>query len=545
MDRMPHGQWAKPNTRAMTMQSQRGDRAVIRCRCHWNATGTRLHSYQGCRRLGRLRSLRVMSMPSRSRTIVIIGGGFCGTVLAANLLRSPTGIPTRIVLIERRAQLGRGVAYASGTFPFLLNVPAGRMSASSDDPSQLVSFARSRFPEVDADTYLPRQLYGEYLQHMLSEAVQAAPRQVQLERVHDEATAIRPIERTGPVIVEAGKRRWLADQVVFACGDPPSVCRAYATDIAAHPAYVRDPHEGECVRTSDNVVLFIGTGLTMVDVAVAAVANNPSVRLIALSRHGLLPAAQTGAAPQVLNAGLDLHSHFDRASLRQLFAGVRSLTQIVEQRGGDWREVFMRMRDVAPRLWRNLSDIERSRFMRHARVYWDVHRHRMPPAVAAQLASLQRSGQLQVRAGCVQQLCADNHRIAALWRPRGRLDTQELWIDRVVDCSGADRRLGHTTDILLRHLLDTGLASPDAQGFGVRTGQHGVLVNADGQSDARLLYLGPMLRADHWEATAVGELRAHAENLAAVLSKAQVLRQRQSAAPDLIRAESPKALGGG
>jgi uncharacterized NAD(P)/FAD-binding protein YdhS len=472
-------------------------------------------------------------MPSRSRTIVIIGGGFCGTVLAANLLRSPAGTPTRIVLVERRAQLGRGVAYASSTFPFLLNVPAGRMSASSDDPSQLISFARSRIPDVDADTYLPRQLYGEYLHHMLSEAVQAAPRQVQFEHVHDEGTAIRPIERTGPVIIDAGRRRWLADQVVFACGDPPSVCRAYATEVAAHPAYVRDPHEGECIRRSDKAVLLIGTGLTMVDVAVAAVANNPSVRLIALSRHGLLPAAQTAAAAPVLNAGLDLHSHFDRSSLRQLFAGVRSLTQIVERRGGDWREVFMRMRDVAPGLWRNLSDVERGRFMRHARVYWDVHRHRMPPAVAEQIASLQRSGQLQLHAGCIQQLCADNHRIAALWRPRGRFDTQELWIDRVVDCSGADRRLASTTDLLLRHLLDTGLASPDAQGLGVRTGKHGALVNSDGQSDARLFYLGPMLRADHWEATAVGELRAHAEKLAAVLSGPEALRHRQGAAAEL------------
>jgi len=462
-------------------------------------------------------------MPSRSHTIVIIGGGFCGTVLAVNLLQSQTGIPTRIVLIERRAELGRGVAYASRTFPFLLNVPAGRMSASSRDPSQLVEFARFRLPDVDANTYLPRQLYGEYLQHMLSEAVRAAPRHVQLERVQDEATEIQTIERTGPVIVRAAECRWLADQVVLACGSPPPVGGAYARDIAAHPAYVRNPHEGECIRASDNVVLLIGTGLTMVDVAVAAVAKNPSVRLLALSRHGLLPTAQTDLRPLALSTGLDLHSHFDRSTLRQVFAGVRSLAQTVEGRGGDWREVFIRMRDVAPSLWRNLSEVERRRFMRHARVYWDVHRHRMPPAVAEQVASLRRTGQLQVRAGCIQQLRADDHRLKALWRPRGRSDTRELSIDRVVDCSGDDRRLAHTTDILLRHLLDTGLASPNAEGLGLRTGPHGALVNSDGQSEARLFYLGPMLRAEHWEATAVGELRAHAENLAAALSKAEVI----------------------
>ena len=43
------------------------------------------------------------------RTIVIVGGGFCGTVLATMLLRRPPATPTRLVLIERgRACRSRG-----------------------------------------------------------------------------------------------------------------------------------------------------------------------------------------------------------------------------------------------------------------------------------------------------------------------------------------------------------------------------------------------------------------------------------------------------
>lgn len=431
-------------------------------------------------------------MPLRAHTIVIIGAGFSGTVLAANLLRSRIAIPTRIVLVERRAQVGRGVAYAARTYPFLLNVPAGRMSASAENPLQLVAFARSRLPDVDAGTYLPRQLYGEYLQHMLNDAERAAPQYVRLERIHGEATAIHPIERTGPVIVDVAKRRWLADQVVLACGDPPAIGRAYATDVSTHPGYVRDPYENECTRAADDAVLLIGTGLTMVDVALAAVAKKPSVRLIALSRHGLLPVVQGDTRPQVLDAALDLQRHFDSSSVRGLLSAARSLAQTVERRGGDWREVLMRMRDLAPKLWRNLSEIERRRFIRHARVYWDVHRHRMPIAIAEQVLSLQRSRQLQVRAGCIQQLRADGNRIAAMWRPRGRRDTQDLRVDRVVDCSGADGRLESTNDILLRYLIDAGLASPDPTGLGLRTGQYGALVDADGKSAKRLFYLGPM-----------------------------------------------------
>jgi uncharacterized NAD(P)/FAD-binding protein YdhS len=47
------------------------------------------------------------------RTIAVVGGGFSGTVLASRLLRLRPAQPIRIVLIERGARLGRGVAYAA------------------------------------------------------------------------------------------------------------------------------------------------------------------------------------------------------------------------------------------------------------------------------------------------------------------------------------------------------------------------------------------------------------------------------------------------
>lgn len=43
---------------------------------------------------------------------MIVGGGFSGTVLDSNLLRRPPAGPTRLVLIERASEVGRGAAYA-------------------------------------------------------------------------------------------------------------------------------------------------------------------------------------------------------------------------------------------------------------------------------------------------------------------------------------------------------------------------------------------------------------------------------------------------
>jgi uncharacterized NAD(P)/FAD-binding protein YdhS len=461
-------------------------------------------------------------MQSVSRTIAIIGGGFSGTVLAANLLRRPPSGPTRIILVERQEQLGCGVAYARTAHSCLLNVPAGRMSASSDEPLQLVEWARLRRADVSPDTYLPRQLYSEYLRSFLETARRRAPSHVQLERIHGEATAIHApgtsrVARAPFVVCVAGKQL-LADQVILACGDPPPVAREYAAAVADHPAYVLDPHRHAGASGADNTVLLIGTGLTMTDMAVALTARRPTVRLIALSRHGLLPASQATQSRVVLDTKLDLAATLAAPSLRALVAGAREIARIAQQRGGDWREAVTRVREVVPVLWNRFNPAQRAQFLRHARVYWDVHRHRMPPVVADRIRELTGSGQLQVHAGRIHQLRAAGERITVRWRPRGQSQAQQITVDRVLECSGSDCRLERTGDRLLRQLLESGYLCPDSTGLGLRTGVHGAVMDALGRPATQLFYLGPMLRADHWEAVAVGELRQRAEQLAAALA---------------------------
>jgi uncharacterized NAD(P)/FAD-binding protein YdhS len=458
-------------------------------------------------------------MQPRSATIAIIGGGFSGTVLAANLLQRPPLAATRVILVERRDHVGCGVAYAPGAFPYLLNVPAGRMSATSYDPGQFIEFARRHLPGAGADSYLTREFYGEYLQQFLRSAELAAPRHVQFERVHGDASAVRPLHAAGPLLVQLAEQQFLADQVVLACGDPPPAAKSYAAQVAGLTAYVPDPHQAQTVLPSDRTVLLIGTGLTMVDVAVAAAAHNPDVKIIALSRHGRLPSPQHSPSDAVLDVRLDLCGLLASRSLRSMVGSVRQLIRGVQAQGGDWREAITRTRECAPALWQKLSEADRQRFLRHVRVYWDTHRHRTPPEFAERVDAMLASGQLQVRAGCIAQLYGAAGRIGVRWRARGCRDMQQFSVDRVVDCSGSSHRLQRTGDPLWRQLIDAGMASPDAAGLGLRTGRHGALLDASGRPAERLFYLGPMLRADHWEATAVGELRGRAESLAAVLSQ--------------------------
>ncbi len=451
-------------------------------------------------------------------TIAIVGGGFCGTVLAANLLRNPPPSPTDVVLIERGSEVGRGMAYALRDFPYLLNVPAARLSADSGDPQQFLRFARRRVPDADGEDFLPRALYGDYLQDVLVQAERAAPGHVRLERIEAQVRRVSPCG-DGRFELRMGDRPSIAaGRVILALGNPPPPAPPWADAVRDHGAYRHDPWNLPRTLGAEHSVLIVGNGLTMVDV-VSALARDPNraPQLHTISRRGLLPQAQTAFQPTAVRGdGEDLLACAD--SIRRVLRMTRELAREVESRGGDWREAVTFVRHLAPTLWQRLPPVERRRFTRHLQAQWDVHRHRLPPQAGAVIASLRRSGQLRVNAGRIETITAQGERLRVAWRPRGG-GAAALTADLVVNAMGPDYALGRSSDGLLESLRASGLVCADELNLGVRTGRHGACLDARGRASEALYYLGPMLRADHWEATAAAELRNHAERLAAHLAR--------------------------
>ena len=118
--------------------------------------------------------------------VLIVGGGFSGTLLAINLLRHEG---PRATLIERRpSQVARGVAYSAAHPSHLLNVRAGNMSALPDEPDHFVRWLEAR-GEGGRTTFVPRVAYGAYLREMLDAARAAAPGRTWL--VEGEAVDLR------------------------------------------------------------------------------------------------------------------------------------------------------------------------------------------------------------------------------------------------------------------------------------------------------------------------------------------------------------------
>ena len=76
------------------------------------------------------------------RKVMIVGGGASGVIFAVNLARASSD--TDITIIERRADLGRGLAYSTKDPTHLLNVRAANMSGFADDPEHFATLSLRR-----------------------------------------------------------------------------------------------------------------------------------------------------------------------------------------------------------------------------------------------------------------------------------------------------------------------------------------------------------------------------------------------------------------
>ena len=451
-------------------------------------------------------------------TVVIVGGGFSGAVLAINLLRRPPAKPTDLILIERNAGIGRGVAYAQREFPYLLNVAAGRLSIDVNDSQDFLHFARRYDSAAEAGDFLPRAWYGDYLEDALRRAESEAPAQIRLQRMHTEVRGIEADATMRMRVLAAEQAPILADRVVLALGNPPAPLLPWAEEVQDHPGYLHDPWHVPRALEPHHAVLVIGNGLTMADVVLALTHERDQGPMVhTLSRRGLVPLPQAlervepsvetmhGDGAQLLEA-----SH----SLRELLRTIRRLARESQARGGDWRPVIQLVRHWAQQLWHALPHPEQRRFVRHLLPIWSVHRHRQPPQSAQRLEQLREQGRLQVKAGRIQKMAERDGRIKVWWEPRGAADCESLHVDWVINALGPDYVLERTTDPLTQSLLKSGMIVADPLQLGLRTGAHGACIDREGRISERLFYLGPMLRAGHWEITGAAELLQWAEDLA-------------------------------
>jgi uncharacterized NAD(P)/FAD-binding protein YdhS len=111
---------------------------------------------------------------------------------------------------------------------------------------------------------------------------------------------------------------------------------------------------------------------------------------------------------------------------------------------------------------------------------------------------------------------------------RGRTGQQSLAVGAIINCTGPAGHVPVIADPLLRGLLSGNEARCDELGLGLDTLPDYRLA---GPLADRLFHVGPFLKGQFWEATAVPELREHACRLVDVLLADLANRPPHSGAP--------------
>jgi uncharacterized NAD(P)/FAD-binding protein YdhS len=172
-------------------------------------------------------------------------------------------------------------------------------------------------------------------------------------------------------------------------------------------------------------------------------------------------------------------------------------------------------------MWGAADAVTRARFLRHVRPYWDVHRHRLAPSIAAKIDALVAEGRLRFVAGRIVGAEAEGGGALLTWRPRGSAGTETTSARRIVNCTGPQGDLLRSEEPLLRQLIAAGLARPDSLRIGLDVDHQSQVIHADGTVDDRLFCIGPMTRGDLWEVVAVPDIRQQNWTLARRFAHAQ------------------------
>lgn len=389
------------------------------------------------------------------------------------------------LLVEGSGRAGRGTAYSTREVAHLLNVPAAKMSAWADAPDDFVAAGHP------PGTFVPRREFGSYLRAILDDAVVGG-----LADIAD-ASAVAADRRAGgwTVMLDDG-RAVEASALILGHGNQPPEPMRVADEISPN-LFVNNPWREDARAAIARLVeeggdaLILGTGLTMVDMVLSLNEAGHTGRIVALSRRGQVPRAHGALEP----APVEL-------SEVPLGNGL-ALWRWLRRRGGKvgWRAAVDALRPHSHAIWASFDERERRRFLRHARPWWDVHRHRIAPQVSERLKRMIGEGRLEIVAGRVMGMREDAGELVVGYSRRTSPSRErEGRFGAAFNCTGPLGAISRTKDRLLRQLMDDGLVEIDRLGMGLT-------VDEASRAGERLWALGPLTKGKFWEIVAVPDIR--------------------------------------
>jgi uncharacterized NAD(P)/FAD-binding protein YdhS len=445
------------------------------------------------------------------KRLVIVGGGVSGYLLLMNLLRFHKSGPAEIILLEKESLERVGLAYSTDDDFHLLNVPASNMSAFADDKEHFTSWLQQNGYAYSLQSFVPRKIYRKYILSSFKALMDQKPAQLHIHLMQDEAIDVDVNAKT--VLLKNGAPLRF-DTMVLAVGSfPPDPLgltdKAYIdSPNYHHSAWERSAYEG--IKSNDSVFI-IGTGLTMVDTVARLHSMQHAGSIIALSRHGLIPATHHTVKPYPSFYG-ELAGN---TSMLEIFRIVRRHLHHAAKNGLNWRAVLDSMRSYTPALWMELPGSEKKSFMEHLRHIWDASRHRMPHESSAMMQEMLESGKAKIIAGRITAIaCRPDGSFDISYRERGTRQVKSLHSNVIINCMGPSGSYKNIKSVLITNLLNKGVLAADAFRLGVNCTHDGAVVGSDGIASNCIFTIGSPRKGVLWETTAIPEIRLQAQQLA-------------------------------
>jgi uncharacterized NAD(P)/FAD-binding protein YdhS len=430
--------------------------------------------------------------------VIIVGGGLGGVAVLHHIVKraNALGRSLTVLLLEQAGAIG-GLAYSTSSEAQILNVPAGKMGIDDEAPGGFFEWLCGSGERWSTESFVPRSRYRGYLESIVTGV--AAQSRVSLIREVVQVDGIEVIENASCVTV-GGRPFAAAPHVVIALGNSLG-------DEEIAPPFSHPWRADDLIRASATQrVAIIGSSLSAVDVILDLENRGFSGEYSVISRRGLFPQSHQSPHP----------SGFE-GSVQELFSNCESVRTMLRafrgavRRGADWRMLLDSLRCETPRLWGQLSDVEKMRFARHLRPYWDIHRHRIPRESWGVIQALIESHRLKVSRRRFRSIHRDTADLVLVSSHAGIVFTER--VDSAFDCRGLWTDLLRARNPLVQSILDLGLGETDTLRMGFRCDDSGRLITVRRKSAPALYTLGSLRRGELWETTAAREIRIQAARI--------------------------------
>lgn len=468
--------------------------------------------------------------------IAIIGGGFSGALVLANLIENANDV-FAVEWFNNTETLGIGVAYGTQNPEHLLNVRADRMGAFADNPAGFYEWllsetGKEKTKELNAKiiiregSFLPRMLYGAYLQDIVQQSLNAA-------KAKNIQVNIRQAQVTDAVLYHADTQQvmltvdrggvgqeLLVDAVILATGHLSSKRMEFQSSMLNY----RDRYLSNFWKEKTGIlnieqlsamdeqaeIVIIGSGLSMTDAVLSLRKFGYRGHITAFSRNGKLPQPHGEASLYPVWDWVANPAHAPRSALG-LLQGIRKEISKAAARGISWRAVIDSIRPITSQLWSQLPLSEKRCFMRRLFPLWNIHRHRMAPEIYQFLSEERQNGTLSLIPAHIYYMGEDNEKITIAYRKRGINTLDNLSADLVLNCAGIECDIGASHHPLLNNMRDRGLITIGPLRMGIELDVNGQI---KGSAPDAVFAVGGLLIGEKLESTAVPELREQAKEVA-------------------------------